>query len=101
MSWLKISSTIPYTLPVIEHEWRDGVLISEPWDYLGFRAGVFDHYRPLDMHKADVGKPYMMASLYASLFIYITLALAALVGSVERPEATKRWLRRGSAIPSL
>ena len=90
----------PYTLPVIEHEWRDGVLISEPWDYLGFRAGVFDHYRPFDMHKADVGKPYMMASLYASLFVYITLALAALVGSVERPEATKRWWRRGSATPS-
>ena len=92
--------THPYTLPVIEHEWRDGVLIAEPWDYLGFRASVFGHYRPFDMHRADVGKPYMMASLYASLFVYITLALAALVGSVERPEATKRWLRRGSATPS-
>ena len=92
--------THPYTLPVIEYERRDGVLIGEPWDYLGFRASVFDHYRPFDMHKADVGKPYMMASFYASLFAYITLALAALVGSVERPEATKRWLRRGSATPS-
>ena len=72
----------------------------QPWDYLGFRASVFDHYRPFDMHSVDVGKPYMMASFYASLFAYITLAFAALVGSVERPEATKRWLRRGFATPS-
>ena len=92
--------THPYTLPVIEYEWRDGVLIAEPWDYLGFRTGAFNHYRPFDMHRADVGKPYMMASLYSSLLAFITLALAALVGSVERPEATKRWWRRGSATPS-
>ena len=91
----------PHELPEIPHAWQDGVLFMQPWDYLGFRASVFDHYRPFDMHSVDVGKPFMMASFYASLFIYITLALAALVGSVERPEATKRWLRRGSATLSL
>ena len=90
----------PHELPEIPHAWQDGVLFMQPWDYLGFRASVFDHYRPFDMHSVDVGKPYMMASFYASLFAYITLALAALVGSVERPEATKRWLRRGFATPS-
>ena len=90
----------PHELPEIPHAWRDGVLSMQPWDYLGFRASVFEHYRLFDMHRADVGKPYMMASLYASFIAYITLALAALVGSVERPEATKRWWRRGSATPS-
>lgn len=79
----------PFVLPEITHAWRDGVLIAEPWDYLGFRTSVFDHYQPFDMHQADTGKPYMMASFYASLFAYVTLALAAL-GGKERRETTKR-----------
>lgn len=90
----------PFTLPEIEHSWQDGVLFADAWDYLGFRANVFAHYRPFDMHRADVGKPYMMASFYAGLFAYLTFALAALGGVVKRPETTKRRKLPQLANPS-
>ena len=87
----------PYPLPEIQHTWRDGFLSMDPWDYLGFRTSAFEFYSSFDMHNVDVGKPYMMASFYASLFAYVTLALAALGIPMARKEAKKRsWWRTAS-----
>ncbi len=87
----------PFQLPEIQHAWQDGVLQAQPWDYLGFRTSVFEFYSSFDMHNVDVGKPYMMTSFYASLFAYVTLALAAFGIPMARKEAKKRsWWRTAS-----
>ena len=90
----------PFQLPEIRHEWVDGVLFMQPWDYVAFRDRVFAFYAPYDMHNADVGKPYMMASFYASLFGFLTLALAALGRAQEQEKPKQGWWRSRAASPS-